>query len=133
MVRSPSLPPASWIITRTGALRTPSRLAVNTARAKASGTAAEPAARAPAPTPNTNPARVKSRLPIRSIPFSLPLMASLLSHASFEIELGRRKDHQPPLAVRIGLRQPPGGRGAQHTVQMKVLRAPRGRQAGQPV
>ena len=86
----PSLPPPSWIITRTLSFWTAALLAARTARAKTSGIAAYPDASACAPTPNTSPFCRKSR---RESPFTPPSSFIAVTYFSWNSGDARRISH----------------------------------------
>src|SRR5256885_5992488 len=117
-VCSPSLPPPSWIITRTLSFCTAADFAESTARANTSGTAAYPDESACAPTPNTRPLRRKSR---RESPF-VPPSSFIAAPSSLQLEFRRRKQDEPARRV-VGARvEELRRRRADDAVEMDLVR-----------
>src|SRR5437867_10526047 len=129
-VCSPSLPPPSWIITRTLSFCTAADFAESMARAKTSGTAAYPDESACAPTPNTRPLRRKS---LRESPF-VPPSSFIAAPSSLQLEFRRREQDEPACRVVRARVEELRRRGAHHAVEVdrvRVLERWNPRQAGE--
>src|SRR6266850_6857960 len=117
-VCSPSLPPPSWIITRTLSFCTAADFAESTARANTSGTAAYPDESACAPTPNTSPLRRKSR---RDNPF-VPPSSFIAAPSSLQLEFRRREQDEPARRVVRARVEELGRRRAHDAVEVHRVR-----------
>src|SRR2546423_15339698 len=85
------------------------------------GPAASPAASPAAPAPNTNPDFTNSRR-VRRVRSVAPI-----TDTSFQLELGRREDGEPARAILARVVELLDGAGAEHAVELTVVRARRRR------